>query len=300
MTFNEICRIAQKVFLDDIRIPTLWKPEDLELFANEAEREAALRSELLVDNTTPSICQVSVVADTAEYNISSKIIRIVLLTIPSNTYPVEQKTEEWLDDVDPAWRTLTGTPVYYVLRKNKLRLVPIPTATETATMKVVRYPLVRKTSSGISIQGSTNISFSATGNIISKTGADFYLEGLLPGNILTITGTTTNDGEKTVSSVAQASLVVEETLVTQASTSALIVSDFLPEIDEQYHFDLIDWMCHLAYGKRNSETENEDRETKYSSRFTDKFGTRPSAKSLHYRKYMPRKGESRGNGWFRF
>lgn len=57
-----------------------------------------------------------------------------------------------------------------------------------------------------------------------------------------------------------------------------------PEIDEQHHLDLIDYMVYLAYLKRDSETENKDLAEQALARFTLKVGDRPSARLLRVRR----------------
>ena len=60
-----------------------------------------------------------------------------------------------------------------------------------------------------------------------------------------------------------------------------------PEIDEQYHFGLIDWMCHLAYMKQDAETVDLIKSKSFQTFFDEKFGPRPSAMTEVYRKVLP-------------
>ena len=50
-----------------------------------------------------------------------------------------------------------------------------------------------------------------------------------------------------------------------------------PEIDEQYHQGLVDWMLHRAYSKQDSETLDKGKAKEHLARFTKRFGERPPA-----------------------
>lgn len=61
-----------------------------------------------------------------------------------------------------------------------------------------------------------------------------------------------------------------------------------PEIPEEFHEDLIEWICHLAYLKQDSETEDLSRSNMYESKFTQKFGPKLSAITEINRRRKPR------------
>lgn len=85
-------------------------------------------------------------------------------------------------------------------------------------------------------------------------------------------------------SVPMARLVPKPTLTT---TLALVVQrlplaslnsdDDEPEIHARYHLGLVDWMMHLAYGKRDTETLNEQKALECEALFTAQFGMRIDA-----------------------
>ena len=72
-----------------------------------------------------------------------------------------------------------------------------------------------------------------------------------------------------------------------ATTLALVVrrlplasldsDDDEPEIHARYHLGLVDWMMHLAYGKRDTETLNEAKARDCEALFTAQFGARIDA-----------------------
>ena len=67
------------------------------------------------------------------------------------------------------------------------------------------------------------------------------------------------------------------------------VGDLLlsPEIPEQYHMDLSDWMCHLAFSEPDAEVQDLVRAAIHEKKFEDKFGKRPSAFTETNRRKLP-------------
>jgi hypothetical protein len=57
-----------------------------------------------------------------------------------------------------------------------------------------------------------------------------------------------------------------------------------PEIHEQHHLCLLDYMKHLAYKKRDTETEDKQLAKDFLASFDAMVGPRPSARLLRYRK----------------
>ncbi|MBZ0158397.1 MAG: hypothetical protein K8I29_19540 [Alphaproteobacteria bacterium] len=213
MTLQEILDAARNDFLADKNTPKLWSDDTLARYANEAEREACRRADLLIDSTTIAVCSIAVSANTASYALHGKIRRVLEAKLASQPVPLFLKTKGELDELYPEWRNETGTPVYVIPNPTTVRLVPTPTATDTLALEVVRLPL-----------------------------ADMSLED----------------------------------------------PDATPEIPEAYHFDLIDWICHLAYSKQDAETMDLEKAKLHEARFTAKFGPRPSALSETNRVRSPR------------
>lgn len=58
---------------------------------------------------------------------------------------------------------------------------------------------------------------------------------------------------------------------------AMNTDDDAPEIPERYHLDLLEWMAHLAYKKRDTETYNELKSLEHGAAFTAVFGERIDA-----------------------
>jgi len=58
----------------------------------------------------------------------------------------------------------------------------------------------------------------------------------------------------------------------------------IPEIHEQHHLCLLDMMKHLAYKKRDAETEDKKLSADFLASFNALVGDRPSARLLRVRK----------------
>lgn len=301
MTADEIVALARSDYLDDSESPQGWSDPTLERYLNQAQISADIRANLIRDKITPTdaannpLCQLSVVAETADYVVSKKIIRIedgkaYLLSGPDNTLLV--KSEDWLNEFYPEWRTATGTPLYIIHRKGLVTLVPEPTEADTLVMPVIRLPLADMKLGGISLTGVSDISFDATTKVITTVGGNFLSEGFQVGQEITVSGTASNDGTVTPSAITRKTMTVYETLVDESDTSAVMEADSIPEISEEYHFDLIHWICHLAYSKQDAETYDAGKRDWHDKKFTNAFGpmlsasTQENRRNLHSQRQM--------------
>lgn len=138
---REQCRIE----LDDVAPDYLWSDAELDNLINQAEAEASRRSRLIIDASTADICTIAVVAGTAVYPLSSKILR-VLEAYPSwDTRPLRHAITKELN-CRTGWRTETSARPDHVVKDwetGKLRLYPIPTEAGTLSLRVYRTPLER-------------------------------------------------------------------------------------------------------------------------------------------------------------
>lgn len=58
----------------------------------------------------------------------------------------------------------------------------------------------------------------------------------------------------------------------------------VPELPPHAHADLLHWACHLAYLKRDTDTENLGRAQMYAQLFEQSFGPKPDAYITEYRR----------------
>ena len=76
---------------DDRAAPFLWEDPTILLYANEAEKEAAERANLLLDRATPSVCQVALVAGTREYVLDARVIDVVSARVRGQRHDMDRR-----------------------------------------------------------------------------------------------------------------------------------------------------------------------------------------------------------------
>lgn len=124
---------------DDTEMPYLWTDQEIILFLNEAEAEAATRSSLLVESIDPDLCSIAVLADTEFYETNPSIIELRRVKLDSTL--LVRSSFSQLDAISEAWETETGTPTKYVQTLKGIRLYPIPEVNHTLSLTVVRLPV---------------------------------------------------------------------------------------------------------------------------------------------------------------
>lgn len=119
----------------------LWSPSRRFLFANQAQMEAARRAKLLIDSTTPAICQIAYTTSPI-LAVDPRVIHIREAIIDGETLDL---TPIKLQQMIPGWRqSAVDTPRYYIsdYGSNQIRLWPPPRAAGTLLLSVHREPLV--------------------------------------------------------------------------------------------------------------------------------------------------------------
>jgi hypothetical protein len=137
-----------RIIAKDRKLPYLWSDEELNIYANEAEREAARRSLILFD-VNSVLTTVAIVAGTHTYSVSPKILRIERAKLDSMTYPLTVRTRWQMDDCFNNWEgDLQQQQPHTVIQryeKDKLRLYPVPNAVDSLKLAVRRLPSVDMT-----------------------------------------------------------------------------------------------------------------------------------------------------------
>lgn len=106
-----------------------WPSAFLSRCVTEAEKAACRSTDLLFDNTTAAITQITLATTTADYTISAKITRIEAVIYDDE--PLVQMTDaELLEEYGEEWRTETGEPVNYRIKGRTITFVPEPTSDE--------------------------------------------------------------------------------------------------------------------------------------------------------------------------
>jgi hypothetical protein len=208
MKLSEIIIAAQNQADEVIDKPDLlWSLAEWTEYANDAENEACIRANLLIDQSS-ALANISVLSGVATYALDEKILLIKRAKLSTGTEPLVKTSRRVLDATYPNWESESGSVRSWLPDDtNKVTLYKIPQATSTLNLMISRLPLTPME------------------------------------------------------------------LVTKLTDS--------PEIDEQYHMGLVDWMLHRAYSKQDSQTLDIGKAKEHLKRFTLRFGERPPASAIN-------------------
>ena len=127
--------------------PYLWEDETVTRWLNEAQEEAAVRGRLLLDDSTPAVTTIAVVAGQASYQLHPKVYEIAHLrwqpsAAAHRVKAVDLVTREWLDRNHPDWRVRLDCDAPYAIQtEGALRLVPTPRDAGSLVLEAYRLPL---------------------------------------------------------------------------------------------------------------------------------------------------------------
>jgi hypothetical protein len=141
MNLGEILTQA-RLELDDTEADYLWSDSELIAYANEAQEQACRRSRLIIDSSTPEVCEIQVIAGTSLYALDDRIISIKDVT-DSRGFELTGKTVAWMNEFVSGWRNVEGDFIAFITdyETNKLKVYPIPKADSVIKLRVVRTQL---------------------------------------------------------------------------------------------------------------------------------------------------------------
>ena len=142
MNLSEMIIAAQNQADEIIDKPDLlWSLAEWTEYANDAENEACIRANLLIDKTS-SLASIAVVSGTATYSIDEKILLIKRAKLLSGTEPLVKTSRRVLDATYPNWEAETGTVRSWLPDDtNKITLYKSPVADSTLSLMISRLPL---------------------------------------------------------------------------------------------------------------------------------------------------------------
>ena len=126
--------------------PYLWGEPEVLGWLNEAQAEAAVRGRLLLDDSTPAVCESAVAAGVVSYQLHPKVYEISHLRFvsaaTSQACGLDLVSREFLDSKHPRWRDHgPGEPRFAIQTETRLRLVPAPREAGTLRLEAYRLPL---------------------------------------------------------------------------------------------------------------------------------------------------------------
>lgn len=272
-----------------------WSLQELTAYFNKAEREAAQRSYCLKyrhsddiigsENTglaakvADTICGLTITANIAEYETNYKVISIDRARLASEEIPLIKVTRKQIDQINSGWMDSANsadTPEYYIAEiGHEIILYPVPSANDTLYLIVSVLPRYNMAVP----QYGDDISFTAATKRITQTAGTFITNGYTAGAKITVSGATNSGNNRvfTISAVtSETVLTVTETVVEEAAGQSVIISS-VPEIPEQYHEDLIDYVCYLALKKRGKQTQDMKKAADHLALFASVFGPKKLA-----------------------
>lgn len=289
MTLRQILDFARQR-LDDRAEPYRWDDDTLVLYINEAERESCRRAHLIIDKTTASICRMTVLAGSPDMALSPLVLSVRACYLG----PYVRGTLSWDSTTNTLLNTLNTfvTAGFKVGDQFEVKGFTGTTNNGSFTVASVVAGAIVVEETGIT---TTETSLIATAEeqrteLIKVT--TFELDDLMQG-WNTHVGTSTHFVQEEDNSLRLVS-IPEEPNTLHLTVSRLPLADMAlttngsPEIPSMYHYDLIDWVCHLA--KLTDDQDSADFKTAdmYDRNFTGKFGPRHSARYEQFKKQYPR------------
>ena len=141
MNLNELIISGQNQADEVIDKPDLlWSLEEWTEYANDAENEACIRANLILDQTS-ALAVINVLSGTATYSINEKILLIKRAKLSSGIEPLVKTSRRVLDATYPNWETDTGTVRSWLPDEtNTIRLYKSPIANDTLNLMISRLP----------------------------------------------------------------------------------------------------------------------------------------------------------------
>jgi hypothetical protein len=138
MKLKELISTA-RIVTDDINPDEpLWTDAEWTVYANDAEREACRRADLLYDELDP----IAVKANQPAYTVPGYVKRVIRAKLDSMTVPLKRTTRYEQDRLYWNWDLLTGQPDFYITEiGQEFLLVRLPLVDDTLRIIVVRYPV---------------------------------------------------------------------------------------------------------------------------------------------------------------
>lgn len=160
MTINDLLNMVVNQLRDLVGSSSeyLWADEEIiDVYANDARNKlfinvAKYGADMIIDDTTDEdtestplpLCSLSLIADTAKYSVSDRILDIKSVHISGLDDPLTLLRRDLLTSYFPNWREMSSdVPKYYTpdLENDTLVITPPPASAYTCYLTVSRFPL---------------------------------------------------------------------------------------------------------------------------------------------------------------
>jgi len=295
MTLNDLLTEAS-IRLDDVNPPYRWADSTLVLYINEAEREACRRADLIIDKTTDTYCRVPLIAGHPRYTTNAKVLRVLAVNYGAR----KRGTLAWTATT----RTLSDAESEFVTSGFEADDV-IYVSGFTNGVNNGQFSISSVAAGAIVVNEDTMLNETATDAVVEVQKKElvkmtaFTLDNEYPGWNSQIGEPYAyfqeENNELVLVPIPEYANTAYLTVVRLPATDmTLALKDTVsPEIPAQYHLDLLDWVCYLAFLKDDADSQDIQKAKVYEDSFTRKFGPRPSARTEIMRRRYPRSLKAR-------
>lgn len=293
MTVLEIAQVARNDFLDDDTQPPKWNDVTLARNATQAEQEACRRASLLLDSDTQTADNITngVATSTVANKLSDSGATFTDAMVGKTVY----------NPIDNTWAVITAKDSTILLSLS----ADIMTSGEAYVIGDASKALCRVcVTSGV---GNYNLSHKITKiescYLESMNGVPLHQKtrGWLDRHYFqwrTATGTPRfyleERGKITLVPKPDSTFnnsTGKDTLNLSVYRLPLLDLDVntnnSPEIPEEYHYSLIDYICYLCYSNQNSDSQDLQKSTRHLALFEAKFGVALNANAESILKEIP-------------
>jgi hypothetical protein len=294
--------------------PPLFPDNEIIVWLNEAQTEAAIRAKLLRENSNPLLTRFDIRSRVMDYPIDPRMFEIVygsLIYKGSDgmlPYVLAITLAEELDGVRPFWRTLPFRPTGLIHYDTSIRTDSLPDTDYTINVEGYRLPMwqmddvpvaevlasgsftltggtsgqVNSVSvNGVNVLGGSGIPFDTSLNqtaldVAAQINANqlIYVASAL-GATVTLTDITGAGSMHNGYAVAvNATSITATTTAFSGGVDAVVTS---PEIAAVHHRFLVKWALHRGYQKPDAEIFDATKSQRSLTEFEDYFGKRPDA-----------------------
>lgn len=147
MTLDDLITQFRVDAQDNKGEPYLFSDEEVVVWFNEAQDEAAIRSRLLYETELAALCTIAVTANAAVYPLHEAVHEIAhvafVATGDTEVRHLDIIDRVELDRIDRNWRSRTGVPRYIIQDDTRLTVVPKPSMPGVLTLEAYRLPIER-------------------------------------------------------------------------------------------------------------------------------------------------------------
>jgi hypothetical protein len=154
MLVSDGITLCRNDYTDDSITTQLWDDASMVRKYDAAHKQACNRANLIFDDSTAAICEITLVNGQASYSLHNRITVIENMLFDGDL--ITHIFKENMQTLNPTWRTdtgMTGNPVYAVISGRSIRFSPVPDATDAGKKVYLEVYRLPKTDITLTTQG---------------------------------------------------------------------------------------------------------------------------------------------------